>query len=98
MPLGGVDVADEDALVALVAGRRARGVEARADPARRDLGGVVVRVDVGDLVGLADLLGQGHLGQEEVDALLDGQRGIEPRPLGGGRRGGDVSHVSGSPR
>ena len=93
--LGGVDVRDEHALVALVAGRRAGSVEARADAAGRDLGGVVVGVDVGDLVGLADLLGQGHLRHEELDALLDGQGGIEPRPLW---RAGDVSHVSGSPR
>ena len=71
-------------------------VEARADAAGARSLGVGLGVDVGDLVGLADLLGQGHLGHEQVDALLDGQRGIEPRPLGRAWRW--RSHVSGSPR
>ena len=83
VPLGGVDVEREDALVALVAPGRTAGEEARADPRAAQRVGVVVGVDVRDLVRLADLLLQGHRAHEQRDPLGHRQTRVQPGTLGG---------------
>ncbi len=77
----GLDLVDhpgQHALVALVAGGRAGGVQARADAAVAQRLGVLGGVDVGDLVGLAHLVVQGHLGHQRVEPRLDVEGGVEP--------------------
>src|SRR5450759_2625755 len=76
--LCGVDGGDTNARVAFISCRRAAGENTRPDPAEADELPVLHGVDVGALVGLPNLLGQGHLGQQGLDTLFHGKIGPQP--------------------
>ena len=77
-PLRRPENGDTDARVALGACSGPAGKNTGSDPAAADELLVGIGIDIGDLVGLPNLLRQGHLGQQSLDTLL--QREVDPQP------------------